>query len=1110
MRNDIDRLVTSLLSDLFQIPQERLRAAHAMVATDPDRSLLDVLSGMGALQDADRALLNSLLANMGHEEAPTRTRQPDEDGMAPDATASLPWPAGVACGGNDLMRYEVQGEHARGGMGRILTAWDRTMRREVVVKELLPEAGTNGDAGRRALARFLREARITGRLQHPSIVPVHDIGIRAGGACYYTMKLIRGKTLRQAIADAGSLDARMALLPHYRDLCLAVAYAHAHGVIHRDIKPSNVMIGEFGETQVIDWGLARELEAPSGGVDSREPGAAATLDVTDADLTRGGQFLGTPHYMPPEQAAGQLELLDERSDVYSLGAVLYELLTGERPYQATSGLEVLGRVSEGPPTPPEALCPGAPPALVAICRRAMARDPAHRYPTAGSIAAEVEDFQAGLRVSAHDYSVVEIVSLFFRRHRPAVLTACIAAVLLLALGAYTYAGLRTRHAVEHDLRIRSDQKRYDMAILLAQDALDGYRYGEARQLLEGAPDAYRNWEWGYLNQMLDAVQDRIATDQGRIIEVLVHPNGQNVVTVDAAGGAQLRALPSGEHLLAYARDGGAVAGAAIHPDGSEFALRLERGGVRRWETESGAPLPGFDLGPGATLRYATGGDAILAGADGGELLQWDPRERGVVRHFSTGGGTINDLAHARDARWLAAATSTGGVHVWDWGTGAPVFQASAHPDRQEGALVGALQVAFNPDSTLMVTTGGDTDVKLWNTGDWTLKHTLSRHLMRVLSAEFSPDGTTLMTQSARVARFWDPRSGRDKPSWIRGDRSYVRMRYSADGTRLLAAGDGDGVTLWNLNAPPSGQVFQAHTAEVNAVRFSPDSRFLISGAGHWLNGGDSRVLAWDLQLGPRPVAAGIFPTDARWVNQVSFHPVEPQMTAVESHGNIVTWDCDTGDRVRTIHVPEYTRGARCMTFSADGALMATAGWDAGNLATVTLWDARTGARLRELHGAEHFIERIAFSPDAGELAAGSRDGMVHIWTVSDGQYERRFPLEEGWVCGVAFAPHGRLLAASCDSSAVLLLDPDTGDVRHRLDGMNLRANNVVFSPDGQRVAACDARVVRIWNAENGAPLLAIPFGARDVAFSPDGATLAAGGFDGRIGLWRASGPAGPP
>jgi len=322
-------------------------------------------------------------------------------------------------------------EIARGGMGRIQVARDRRLGRDVAVKEMLQ---ANGSAAR----RFEREARITARLQHPSIVSVHEAGVWPSGEPFYAMRLVSGRSLDEAIAAAGSYEARLALLPNVLAVADAMAYAHGERVIHRDLKPRNVVVGDFGETVVIDWGLAKELDANANATlrpDRSEDGAQPNASISSQPgETTAGELLGTPLYMPPEQAMG--EAVDERADVYAIGAILYHVLAGVPSYKGASNAEVLSSLHAGPPLAIAAVAPSAPRELVAIVERAMARDPAARYPTARALADDLRRFQNGQLVGAHRYSLRQLIWRWARRHRTAIAAATAAMVAAIAIGVF--------------------------------------------------------------------------------------------------------------------------------------------------------------------------------------------------------------------------------------------------------------------------------------------------------------------------------------------------------------------------------------------------------------------------------------------------------------------------------------------------------------------------------------------------------------------------------------------------------------------------------------------------------------------------------------------------
>src|SRR5215475_13277011 len=316
-----------------------------------------------------------------------------ERSRVPDAARALPV--------RDRGRYEFIEEHARGGLGRVWRARDRELNRVVALKEVLPPDAT-------ARARFVREALVTARLEHPAIVPVHEAGRWDGGEPFYVMKLVSGRTLADVVKDKRRLADRLSLLSAVIAVADAIAYAHSQGVMHRDLKPANVIVGAYGETVVIDWGLAKDLRAAE--VQASGPGISG-----DPTATVAGGVVGTPSFMAPEQARG--DRVDERSDVYALGALLYFVLTGQPPHTGASTAEVLRRVRSDRPKPISALEPGVSPDLAAIADKAMAPEAADRYPTAEELVRDLKRFQTGQIVSAHEYSLAQLARRWVRRNR---------------------------------------------------------------------------------------------------------------------------------------------------------------------------------------------------------------------------------------------------------------------------------------------------------------------------------------------------------------------------------------------------------------------------------------------------------------------------------------------------------------------------------------------------------------------------------------------------------------------------------------------------------------------------------------------------------------------
>jgi tetratricopeptide (TPR) repeat protein len=394
--------------------------------------------------------------------------------------------------------YAVEGEFARGGMGRILSARDRRLGRTVALKELQAAAAPP------SARRFVREALVTARLQHPAIVPIYEAGRWPDGIPFYAMKLVSGQSLDALLrATEGGLAGRLALLPHLLAVAEAVAYAHSQHIVHRDLKPANVLVGGFGETVVVDWGLAKDLAAPATGDDAPSPALGAGLD---GESTVAGTVLGTPAYMAPEQARG--EAVDERADVYALGAMLYYLLTGTPPRSGTTVREVLVAAASERPRPVTEREPGAPPDLAAIVEKAMEPEAGRRYPTARELAEDLRRFQTGQLVSAHRYSPRELVRRWARQHRAAL---TVAAVLGLALATAVIVGFL---AVRRQARIAEAER--DRARVAAAEAEQVNAF--LKEML-GSADPRNSGKEVTVASVLDRAAERLEQQLGNQPEV---------------------------------------------------------------------------------------------------------------------------------------------------------------------------------------------------------------------------------------------------------------------------------------------------------------------------------------------------------------------------------------------------------------------------------------------------------------------------------------------------------------------------------------------------------------------------------------------------------------
>ena len=645
-----------------------------------------------------------------------------------------------------LGKYLELEEFARGGMGRILLVRDRNLNRDIALKTLYLSSAddastwnmeTRSMLNKAAEARFLREARLTGRLEHPSIVPVYDLGRRDDGSLFYTMKLIRGRTFKQALEETDSFSKRMALLPHYVDLCHALAYAHSRGVIHRDIKPSNVLIGEFGETVVIDWGLAKDTRqaenVEAAGAPYSDPLAPA--DPETLLLTQHGQLLGTPHYASPEQALGNVEEISQASDVYALGAVLYQLLTGVTPYHGDSVQGVIDQVISGQIAPVRQLAPEAPAELVAICERSMQREAADRYVSARELVDDLRRFQTGAVVQAYQYTISDRLRRFVHRYRTVLSSAAISLVILIAMG--IAALLQVLQEKRH-----TEEALYGASINVATQAIADKRFHEARLALADAPAWRRDWEWGLLTYLSHPNMITYAGHQNTVNGVDASTDGEYVATASADGTARIWRAKTGEELRVLR---------GAHRLGIERSLQSGRTlPGNRWRRRYRA-FVGARHGHGADdhrdphqrqgflhCNRGANGKTIAVGSQDFSAGLWDA---------ASGRRLVAFIGHTERLSWIAinhhgsmVATSSLDLttRLWDCATGQCVRVL-------EGYEKSVVAVAFSPDDTALAAVSVDGSVKLWDIAAGNLRQEYSGHTASVCGVAFTPDGSRLVT-----------------------------------------------------------------------------------------------------------------------------------------------------------------------------------------------------------------------------------------------------------------------------------------------------------------------------------------------------------------------------
>jgi eukaryotic-like serine/threonine-protein kinase len=1020
--------------------------------------------------------------------------------------------------------YDPGQEIARGGLGRIYTARDLRLDRVVAIKELLQPTSSNQ-------RRFLREIEVTVGLEHPNIVAIHEAGRWPDGQPFYSMNYVRGSTLEDAIAECHTLEQRLSLLNHVINVAEAVAYAHDKGVVHRDLKPANVLVGRFGETVVIDWGLAKVTQEDDGD-DSHDP---------TQHHTRAGAVVGTPPYMPPEQARGGG--IGARADVYALGVILYQLLSGRTPFSDVPQERLLDAIQRQTPAPLSLLVPELAPDLLAIVDKAMAREEQDRYQSAREMVDELRRYSAGRLVAAYSYSATDLFLRFVRRHLAAVVTAVVAALTLLALATY---GFRTisderdsarRHAEDaENARIRAETRTRALVVAEALALTDSdpteavSRLKHLRELKGSAKGAIsvaaRAEELGVAEAVLTGAGNQLAC-------AAFSPDGRWVAAAGESQEVLLWSLEGPESSKPFGPNGPRelrghterISDCVFSPDGGSLASTGYDGQVILWSLEDATqrllPAPGGTM---RSLHFSTDGTRLSGASASGVTRQWwlsggtfrdlvgqEARRpildyhvdggslltgpfQGTVRLWTptqSGQGNLVDapqellgttVAKAVDADRILVGTERGTLHEWH-----PRAQTTRLLASVEGAI-SDLDVAHRHGSPAAVVATMNGDVFTLSFEPPNIDR-VTRHGERVSAARLDPSGRYVASASwDKTVHLVDLDTRAVRV--LRGHRDVVSaLAFSADGERLLSGSWDNTLRLWPVRQNPYAgrRVLRGHSVGVHAGRFSPSGTHVASG-GH-----DDTVRLWNLATGEQRVLSGH--TDH--VYRVVYSHDGKYVASSSDDRTVRVWST-SGDEVRVLmgHLADVEE----LAFSPNGSLLLSASEDG----TARLWELRGEGSLVLSH--DRAVTNVAFSPAGERFVTASRSGQLRIYRVPASLSEPLQPEQtidfgdEPWA--VDFGKSGDWFAAA-DLAGRL-------DVRQFSSGKALdfpavpRAVFLRFSPDEKRIGigtddgklwCCELENVECNLLQTGQSAI------HTLAFTPDSTMLYAAGGSGLVYGW---------